>query len=135
MMERTLRFLYEELSRAVPDRATAYEKLRVSADVLKKSRESRIQETMLQSLADEFEQAAGTELANRYKNIGTLLVSAVADEKNGIAGSIDALQEWLTDASRFPTEWIRAVKKTIGKAKQPNGGIIVQTFLIYLRPR
>ena len=122
MMERTLRFLYEELSSAVPDRVAAYKKLRVSADVLKESREIRIQETMLQSLASEFEQAVGTELAQKYKNTGKLLVSAVADEKSGIEGSTDALQEWLTDADRFSTEWIRTVKNTIGKARNHMAG-------------
>ena len=122
MMEQTLRFLFEELSQTVPDRVAAYEKLRISADFLKESRESRIQETALQSLASEFEQAVGTELAKKYKNTGNLLVSAVVDEKNGIEGSTDALQEWLTDAGRFSTEWIRAVKKTIGKANNHMAG-------------
>lgn len=122
MMEQTLRFLYEELSRIIPERATSYGKLRICADVLKESREIRIQETMLQSLACEFEQAVGTELAKKYQNTGKLLVSAVADGKNGIEGAVDALQEWLTDAGRFSTEWIRAVKKTAGKSNNHMAG-------------
>jgi hypothetical protein len=44
-------------------------------------------------------------------NTGQLLVSAVADEKNGIAGSVAALKAWLTDGNRFSTEWIRAVEE------------------------
>ena len=116
MMEQTLRFLHEELSCAVADREPTYRKLCVSADILKQRREHFIQDTTLQALATEFEQAVGSEIADSHKNTGKLLVAAVVDEKNGIEGSVDALQVWLTDGDRFSSAWIRAVKKTIAKA-------------------
>ena len=117
MMEKTLRILYEELSQAVSDRMANYEKLLKSADALKKSRERWIKDTEIQSLSDEFDQAVGHELAKGHKNTGKLLVSAVVDEKNGLEGAVGNIEEWLTDKDLFPIEWIRAIKKTIGKAK------------------
>jgi len=116
MMEHTLRFLYEELSKAVADKEDIFEKLRSSADILQKARERRIQEKELQLLSVEFEQTVGAEMAGRYKNTGKLLAAAVADEKNGIAGAVAALQHWLTDVKRFSSAWIHAVNETIKKA-------------------
>jgi heme oxygenase len=117
MMEQTLRFLKEELSTAVPENNTAYEKLELAAAHLQRKRDGRISAPAFQSLADEFEQSAGNKLADTYRNTGKLLISAVADEANGIDGAIDSLSEWVTDTERFSTDWLRAVKKTIGKAK------------------
>ena len=117
MMEQTLRFLYEELCRAVPDKAAIYEKLQVSADKLKKARERHIQDEVFQSLANEFEQSVGFEAAELAKNTGKLLVSAVVDEKNGIEGTVNALKQWLADADRFSNEWVCGVERTVGKAR------------------
>ena len=117
MMEQTLRFLQEELSAAIPEKSATYEKLHISADELKKARDSRIAASTFQSLADEFDQSVQDTWTEKYRNTGRLLVSAVVDEANGIEGTIDALCGWLTDTERFPMEWIRAVKKTVGKAK------------------
>lgn len=116
MMEQTLRLLYEELIRAVPDRAAAYEKLRVSADALRKKRESFFRDAAFQTLAGEFDQAVGPKMAEAWHDTGKLLVSAVADEKSGIEGALAALLGWMTDAGRFPDEWIHAVRDTARKA-------------------
>ena len=115
MMEQALEFLADELDKAIPDKAAFYDKLRVSAQQLKNARENRIQDAAMQTLAEEFEQAAG-KMADTYRGTGRLLVAAVADEKNGIEGSINALKDWLTDGDRFSTEWIRAVHKIIDNA-------------------
>ena len=122
MMEQTLEFLYDQLVEAVPEKGAVFAKLQIAADRLKKSRESRIKESLFQSLVEEFDQSSGDQLAGTFRNTGRLLISAVADEKNGIEGTVDALQEWLTDTNRFSTEWIHAVKKTIGKARNRASG-------------
>ena len=118
MLEHTLRFLYEELAAAVPENKAIYEKLRTSADILKEARTKLIQEKEFQSLAAEFEQVAGSEMADTLKNTGKLLVAAVADEKNGIAGSVAALQGWLADADRFSQQWVLAVNELLQKAEK-----------------
>jgi hypothetical protein len=111
-----LRYLSDELSVAVPDKAATYEKLRDAADVLKLCRENYFPETAMQLLSDEFESAVGVEMAKTYAHTGKLLVAAIADEKNGIEGALNALLEWLTDTKRFSDEWISAVNETIKKA-------------------
>ena len=117
MLEQTLRFLCEELAGAVPERAADYEKLRTAANALKSGRERFISEEDFLDLAAAFELAAGPELADRYRNTGRILVSAVADEKGGIEGVVAGVTGWLTDGDRFPDDWIRAVQEALRKAR------------------
>jgi heme oxygenase len=116
MMEHTLRFLYDELCHAVPDNSAAYGKLAAAADRLKQNRLKWFPEAEFTSLAAAFEKAAGSDFAVIHKNTGNLLVSAVADEKNGIVGTVDALRIWLTDDKRFSRKWIGAVAETLERA-------------------
>jgi hypothetical protein len=109
MMEQTLRFLHEELSTAIPEKRADYEKLKISAEHLRKARDNQIDEFAFQSLVEEFEHSVDKERAEAFCNTGRLLVSAVADEKRGIDGTIEALCKWLTDTNRFPVEWINSV--------------------------
>jgi hypothetical protein len=118
MLEQTLRFLHEELIISVPDKASATDKLLKAAKMLYDQRTARIPEKDFQRLIVEFEASIGPELANRYCNTGTLLISAVADEKNGMEGAVSAIQAWMTDPDRFPEQWILAVAETIQKAKE-----------------
>jgi hypothetical protein len=50
----------------------------------------------------------GIKLAEQYKNTGSLLVSAVADELSGITDTVNAICTWLTDPGRFSEKWIVA---------------------------
>ncbi len=121
MMEQTLKYLAEELTRALPDKAACYSKLTASADALEGLRMKWFHGTDFNSLVTRFDVAVGPEMAKKYKNIGCLIVSAVADEKNGIEGSVDILQKWLTDKERFPDEWIQIVNETFEKADNAIG--------------
>ena len=116
MLEQTLNFLYDELTKAVPENKASYDKLRWAAEALREVRDSTILEKEFKQLSLEFDQAVGSNLAGKYKNTGKLLVSSVSDEKIGIKGAVDALVRWLTDADRFPAKWIETVKSTIQKA-------------------
>ena len=118
MLERTLRYLHEELTISVPDKASAFDKLLKAAQTLCEQRTARIPEKEFQRMASEFDARVGAELAVKYKNTGELLLSSVADEKNGMAGAISAIQAWMTDPDRFPEQWISAVNETIQKARQ-----------------
>jgi hypothetical protein len=100
MLEKTLRFLYEELAKAIPNNTSFYNKLLHSAHVLRNTRKEVIPETLLQFLSWEFDQTVGAEMAKTYLNSGELLVSSVADEKNGIEGAVSALQVWMADERR-----------------------------------
>ncbi|MDO8933764.1 MAG: biliverdin-producing heme oxygenase [Rhodocyclaceae bacterium] len=118
MLERILRYLHEELTISVPDKASAANKLLAAAQKLCEQRTACIPEKESQRMASEFDTHVGAELADMYKNSGELLLSTVADEKNGVEGAISAIQEWMTDPDRFPEQWILAVNETIQKAKQ-----------------
>ena len=118
MLEHTLRFLQEELSKAVPEKTAVFEKFRKSADILDGVRTEAIPEDSFRSLAAEFDRAVGPEMAHTHKNTGRLIVSAVADETSGVEDAVSALLEWLTDAGRFPEQWVAAVHETVEKARR-----------------
>jgi hypothetical protein len=46
------------------------------------------------------------------KNIGKLIASSIADDKNGIPDVKYSLKDWLQNKEIFPTNWILAVEKT-----------------------
>jgi heme oxygenase len=122
MLETTLRVLYEELVKAVPDKKLSYDKLLEAAAAFFRERTKQIAESEVPRLAGDFEAAVGPELAEQYKNTGRLLMSAVADEKNGREGAVSAIQEWMTDPDRFPKAWISAVNDIIRKATALSDG-------------
>jgi heme oxygenase len=132
MMEQTLLFLAEELTRAVPDKAVLYQRLRATALVLRAARHRIIPEALFRQLSDEFDSAVGDELARRHRNTGKLLVAAVVDEVRGVPGALQALEGFLGDSTRFPPRWVRAVAATIrqamghvGLARDSSSGAVV----------
>jgi hypothetical protein len=48
----------------------------------------------------------------------TLIVAAVCDQAAGIADAVASLLAWLTDAERFPPQWIAAVSRTLDQARE-----------------
>ena len=118
MLESTLYCLSEELVTALPENRALYQKLCNSAGKLKANRLKYVEEKVFNNLAEEFEQSVQPNMRKVYGNTGLLLVSAVIDEKNGIPGSLSALQQWFVDSDRFSSAWIAAVEKTIHKAKK-----------------
>jgi heme oxygenase len=116
LLERILFYLYEELVKAIPDKTSAYAGLLRAADTFAKKRTACISEKQFEMLAREFDEMVGITLAKQYKNTGRLLAAAVTDEKNGIAGAVSAISDWLTATDRFPEKWITAVKNIVQKA-------------------
>ncbi len=47
----------------------------------------------------------------------SLLASAVADERAGVAGGAASLLDWLTDPERFGQSWIAAVRRIAQMAR------------------
>ena len=117
LLEQTLLFLHKELIKANPDNKTDYDKLFSSAQMLKELRIKAISEKAFEELSNNFEQGIGRQLAEKYKNFGILLVSAVADEKNEIGGALLSIYKWMTDKERFSESWISAVDDLIKNAR------------------
>ncbi len=118
LLEYTLRFLHEELTKAGVQSKSSYGSLLQAAEALARARSERLSAMDLEALANDFEAAVGPELAKKYKNTGRLLASAVADEKNGVKGAVLSLQGWMTDAERFDETWVMAVNDIIAKANE-----------------
>ncbi len=66
-------------------------------------------------------QPARAEAFRPLKDAAELLISAVADERNGIEGAIAAVGGWLTDPDRYQDDWIEAVNKVIEDARRVAG--------------
>lgn len=65
-------------------------------------------------LARSFDERARSPESDR---IGSLIVSAVADEASGIEHAVDSLLSFLCDPSKFPPAWIAAVQSTVAEAR------------------
>lgn len=117
LLERHLEFLHAELSAAVPEKREQYGRLLRAVDMLRDQRRAQIREQDFIALAEQFRRATGAEWSARLPNMGPLLVSAVADEAAGIAQAVPQLESWATDPSRFPAEWIAAVRATFQAAR------------------
>jgi hypothetical protein len=121
LLQAQLEILFEELARAIPENRPAYEKLLAAAAELCASRRRQISDAQMQSLAADFNRAVGSEWSERLPGTAALLAAAVADEKGGHQGAIASIKTWMTDASRFPPEWIQSVAATLDQAQQMAG--------------
>ncbi|HEY0138939.1 MAG TPA: hypothetical protein VGB85_32860 [Nannocystis sp.] len=117
LLELHLGVLHDELSRALPARASIYATLLGAADTLRALREEHIPAALFTGLTTSFAEQVGPEWDSRLPETGGLLAAAVADEKAGIALAVPSLAIWMTDASRFPPRWISAVEATIERAR------------------
>jgi methanogenic corrinoid protein MtbC1/heme oxygenase len=118
LLERQLGLLVTELVAAVPERQSSYEKLLIGAADLQASRRNYLSDVQLQSLAEGFDQAVGEAWRKHLPDTGILIGYAITDDLNGSVHAVQSLRSWLTDASRFPNEWISAVYQTLAQVIQ-----------------
>lgn len=118
LLEQQLEILVAELIAAIPERQSSYEKLLLGAIDLHASRCKYLSDSQLQSLADGFDQAVGEQWRAYLPDMGILIGYAITDDLNGSVNAVLSLRRWLTDASRFPNEWISAVYQTLAQAIQ-----------------
>jgi hypothetical protein len=116
LLERHLEHLHDELVRAVPEKAASYVALNDCATALREIRESHVSAAAFESIAQSFENRVKS-CKVRVANMGRMLVAAVADERAAVANAIESLEPWVTDASRFDSVWIDAVRETIAAAR------------------
>ena len=118
LLKEQLEILAAELAAAVPGKKSEYEKLSQAAAQLGDARRRHLADDQSQLIAAGFDRAVGPEWSARFPQTGALLGSAVADELEGSEDAVESLRSWLTDASRFPPEWIAAVETTLDQARQ-----------------
>jgi hypothetical protein len=116
MMERHLEHLYAELVARLPDRAGRYDFLRLLASHLRDLRQASIPASTFAQLASEFD-ARTRDCKDAVKNMGAVIVAAVADDAAGVGSVLGKVTEWARDADRFDPEWIQAVQAIIEQAR------------------
>ena len=118
MLELHLDVLHEELVASIPENHALYTRLRDAAEELRQMRRKSISDQVLAALVAQFDHQVGSEWSARLPLTGGLLAAAVADEQAGISRAVTSIESWLTDPSRFPSQWIEAVQLTIQAARQ-----------------
>ena len=117
LLERHLLIMREELAAAVPQKLRSYSILTRCATDLRKRRLKAIPERRAAAIAATFSEAAPKLWVRRIPEMGSLLVAAVADERNGIERAVVSMEEWAYDAERFPARWIEAVHAAVDAAR------------------
>lgn len=118
LLQRHLEILYQELCKAIPENQSSYQKLLQVAQALGEIRRQHMDDELFWRLARIFDSEIGAVWARRLAGTGALLVAAVVDEKAGIENAVTSIAGWLTDPSRFPELWIRAVQGTLARARR-----------------
>jgi len=116
-MERQLFHLHKELVRAIPGNKDQYDQLLDAMEWLHQERLRHIPTDVFDSLCRSFAARTINELGGNMKGTGSLIVSAVCDEKAGIGAAVTSLETWLTNAGQFSADWIAAVRETIAQAR------------------
>jgi len=116
LLERHLEVLHEELAARAAQSASRYARLLVCRDELRTTRRRWLADADMHAVAESFESET-RELPERVANFGLVLATAVADERNGLAGAVDAVVGWGTDEARFSAPWRAAVRAAIAAAR------------------
>ena len=121
LLQDQLEILVRELSAALPEKKSAYEKLLPAAAELPALRRRHLSDETIQAIAAGFDRAAGPEWSARFPRTGELLACAVADELAGSPLAVESLRPWFTDAARFPAAWLTAVTSALAQARSGAG--------------
>ncbi len=117
LLECHLRVLHQELLHAKPVRRQAYRVLGLAAERMAEERRRVLDDQELRMFGADFDARVGPEWSPRLRRTGELLAAAVADECGGLAQAVPSLVSWMSEPSRFPTPWIRAVEGTLLRAR------------------
>jgi len=123
LMEKHLRHLAAELSAARPEHERFYVRLASAADMLERMRLDKIPADRAASLAQEFHASAGAAFVQAaLPETAELVLSAAADEAQGVENGVASLMGWLADPGRFPPAWVEAVQELLAKARTEVSG-------------
>lgn len=117
LLEQHLEFLHRELL-GLTSNADRCQPLLQAALFLRALRREQISERDFAALSAEFDERAGPAWAARFPGMGSILVSAAADEAAGIARAVESIAGWAEDPSLFPEPWIAAVRRTFADARR-----------------
>lgn len=116
LLERHLQHLHAQLLISVPAQAEGYGFLLALSGYLREIRVAHIPEERFTALANAFESATEN-CADKVRNMGVVIVAAVADDAAGAGGVLESVKSWATEG--FSAEWVSAVQATIERARTP----------------
>jgi hypothetical protein len=116
LLERHFEHLHAELVARLPDRADRYDFLRLLATHLRELRGTKLPAPAFEKIARAFDERTDR-CKDAVKNMGTVIVAAVADDAAGIGTVLTRVTEWAQDPALFDAEWIAAVQATIEQAR------------------
>jgi hypothetical protein len=116
LMERHLEHLHAQLVARMPDRAGRYDFLRLLSAQLRELREASLPPAAFARLASDFDSRVH-DRKDAVKNMGTVIVAAVADDAAGIGNVLGKVREWAEDPAQFDPEWVQAVQAVIEQAR------------------
>ena len=117
MMEYTLKFLSEELTKIQSQEKERYMKLAVAADILEKRRLEHISIDDIKVICSGFDKRINYDKSAKYKNLCFMLISAVVDEKIVAEGTIDALLDWFTANEKFSKSEVETIYWLVEQAR------------------
>lgn len=113
-MEAQLKYLYLELSEAIPEKEPKYKTLLLASLELRNNILKIFSDEILSDsnhILDSFIEKYGSS-SGKIKNTGKLICSSVADIKNGVEESEQGYKRWVTNPSFFDEGWIKAITDT-----------------------
>src|SRR3569833_1018447 len=116
LMERHLEHLHAELVARLPERAGRYDLLRLLVAHLRDVRVATLPAATFASISGAFDERT-RHCKGAVKNMGTVIVAAVADAAAGIGTVLGKVSEWAQDPAHFDREWIQAVQAIIEQAR------------------
>jgi hypothetical protein len=141
VLDSHLNVLYRQLTKSVPVKEPKYRTLSISAERLRRDRDSRISADCARELMDDFVGAVGQKPHPLLTGAAGLLVAAVADEGLGVKNAVERLQSWMADVPAlrqlpklrarlsagerrildsevFAARWTKAIETTVERARR-----------------
>jgi heme oxygenase len=117
LLEVQLRILFEELTRARPDRRQCHRSLLAAAEALAQARAAKLPDSAAASLADEFDTAVAAKGEGALSAMGRILIAAVCDEADGMDRAVTSILDWAAGSELTGPDWLRAADRTVDAAR------------------
>ncbi len=118
LMEAHLGLLYDALVALKPGNEADYRELKAAGEWLRERRLAWVDEAAQEAICARFLESADPGLVARLPEAPRLVLSAHADQADGVENVVESLLNWLADAQRFPAGWVAAVQQCASSARQ-----------------
>lgn len=121
ILETQLLAILNEYDKAFPNKAALTKNLRQVTENLKTKRERFTNSEAAKTLKEKYQKKLQTIDRHALGDVFELLLSAKADETNGIKNAFRPIATWFLDSPRFDGRWINEIENLNSKiCKEPN---------------